>query len=81
MTFPCLQAVTSPSDPGVDSDGLDDDRTVCGPLPGRPMLQLPSLPDEQPEMLARDPSYEDIFVSYATIPSYVAYRNNMKGSW
>ena len=32
-------------------------------------------------MLARDPSYEDIFVSYATIPSYVAYRNNMKGSW
>ena len=43
MTFPYLQAVTSPSDPGVDSDGLDDDRTVCGPLPGRPLLQLPNV--------------------------------------
>merc|ERR1719150_3256329 len=31
--------------------------------------------------LSRDPSFEDIFVSFATIPAYVAYRNNLKGSW
>ena len=31
--------------------------------------------------LPRSPSYEDMIVSYATIPGYVAYRNNVKGSW
>eukprot|EP00088_Acartia_fossae_P065231 TRINITY_DN8041_c0_g1_i1.p1 TRINITY_DN8041_c0_g1~~TRINITY_DN8041_c0_g1_i1.p1 ORF type:complete len:472 (+),score=102.62 TRINITY_DN8041_c0_g1_i1:123-1538(+) len=31
--------------------------------------------------LPRSPSYEDMIISYATIPGYVAYRNNVKGSW
>jgi len=31
--------------------------------------------------LARNPSFEDMIVSYATIPGFVAYRNNVKGSW
>jgi len=31
--------------------------------------------------LPRSPSFEDMIVSYATIPGYVAYRNNVKGSW
>ena len=26
--------------------------------------------------LSRDPSFEDIFVSFATIPAYVAYRSD-----
>jgi len=69
-------------DPGVDTDGLDDDRMVGMDrmVHHHPNLQQ-RLPDRDLEILARDPSYEDIFVSYATIPSYVAYRNNMKGSW
>ena len=31
--------------------------------------------------LMRNPSFEDMVVSYATIPGFVAYRNNVKGSW
>ena len=29
----------------------------------------------------RNPCYEDMIISFATIPGYVAYRNNVKGSW
>ena len=69
-------------DPGVDTDGLDDDRMIGMDrmVHHHPNLQQ-RLPDRDLEILARDPSYEDIFVSYAAIPTYVAYRNNMKGSW
>lgn len=38
-------------------------------------------PLNNPFKLPRSPSYEDIIVSYATIPGFVAYRNNVKGSW
>jgi len=31
--------------------------------------------------LPRSPSFEDMIVSFATIPGFVAYRNNVKGSW
>ena len=71
-------------DPGVDTDGLDDDRMIGMDRMVQhhhPNLQQQRLPERDLEILARDPSYEDIFVSYATIPTYVAYRNNMKGSW
>ena len=71
------------SDPGVDSDGIDESDGLDEDRMHPPFHSLPSrpLPDQDLEILARDPSYEDIFVSYATIPTYVAYRNNMKGSW
>jgi len=70
-------------DPGVDSDGIDESDGLDEDRMHPPFHSLPSrpLPDQDLEILARDPSYEDIFVSYATIPTYVAYRNNMKGSW
>ena len=32
------------------------------------------IPQEENYNLARDPSFEDMFVSFATIPTYVAYR-------
>ena len=68
-------------DPGVDTDGLDDNMMVgMDRMVHHPNFQQ-RLPDQDLEIVARDPSYEDIFVSYATIPTYVAYRNNMKGSW
>lgn len=77
-------------DPGVESDGPEDVRMggetedqdqefvslsqfISPSSAGRVVPEL--------ESLARDPSYEDMFVSFATIPTYVAYRNNMKGSW
>ena len=70
-------------DPGVDTDGGDDDKMLgMDRMVQQHQANLQQrLPEQQLEILARDPSYEDIFVSYATIPTYVAYRNNMKGSW
>lgn len=64
-------------DPGVDSDGPEDSGNTNSQLINLSLISNP----QDIESLARDPSYEDIFVSYATIPSYVAYRNNIKGSW
>lgn len=67
-------------DPGVETDGPDDVK-MGENLEDQQYVsyRLPSTPDIV--SLVRDPSYEDMFVSYATIPTYVAYRNNMKGSW
>jgi len=67
-------------DPGVETDGPDDVR-MGENLKDQQFVtyRLPSNPDVV--SLVRDPSYEDMFVSYSTIPTYVAYRNNLKGSW
>ena len=67
-------------DPGVETDGPDDVK-MGETLEDQQFVsyRLSSTPDVV--SLVRDPSFEDMFVSYATIPTYVAYRNNMKGSW
>lgn len=67
-------------DPGVETDGPDDVK-MGENLEDQQYVsyRMSSVPDVV--SLVRDPSYEDMFVSYATIPTYVAYRNNMKGSW
>jgi len=70
-------------DPGVETDGPSDT------VEGKQYLVSQSAPDYLNHYsgsglhptLSRDPSFEDIFVSFATIPAYVAYRNNLKGSW
>ena len=57
-------------DPGVETDGPSD--TVEG---GQYMgSQSHSHYLNNQTNLSRDPSFEDIFVSFATIPAYVAYR-------
>jgi len=67
-------------DPGVETDGPDDVK-MGENLKDQQYVSY-RLPSSQDIVsLVRDPSYEDMFVSYATIPTYVAYRNNMKGSW
>lgn len=71
-------------DPGVETDGPNEEIMVDKNYPTR---QYPTqhqnfvIPQEENFNLARDPSFEDMFVSFATIPTYVAYRNNLKGSW
>jgi len=62
-------------DPGVETDGPNEE-ILEDKIP-QPRIE----PNVDNINLARDPSFEDIFVSYATIPTYVAYRNNLKGSW
>jgi len=67
-------------DPGVETDGPDDIK--MGENLEDQQYASYRLPSSQDIVsLVRDPSYEDMFVSYATIPTYVAYRNNLKGSW
>ena len=57
-------------DPGVETDGPSD--TVEG---GQYLTsQSHSHYLNNQTNLSRDPSFEDIFVSFATIPAYVAYR-------
>merc|ERR1711973_549209 len=73
-------------DPGVETDGPSDVRmgdTVedrQNRMTDSHYLNSFSSQMDQTN-LSRDPSFEDIFVSFATIPAYVAYRNNLKGSW
>lgn len=67
-------------DPGVETDGPNDVKMGENLEDQQfPSFRLPSTPEVV--SLVRDPSYEDMFISYATIPTYVAYRNNIKGSW
>lgn len=62
-------------DPGVETDGPSEEI-----MEDKPSSFLP--PPPHPELsfaadtinLVRDPSFEDMFVSFATIPTYVAYR-------
>merc|ERR1719189_2399212 len=71
-------------DPGVETDGpneeiMEDKNFLPRVYPHQPANI--GIPQEENFNLARDPSFEDMFVSFATIPTYVAYRNNLKGSW
>ena len=62
-------------DPGVETDGPNDtmeDRQHR--LTHSHYLNTYSASHSQTN-LSRDPSFEDIFVSFATIPAYVAYRS------
>ena len=68
--------------------GLDVDLGVQtdGPEPGENNVDingilLSNFSAPSPFNLSRNPSYEDMIVSYATIPGFVAYRNNVRGSW
>ena len=68
--------------------GLDVDLGVQtdGPEPGENNVDingvlLSNFSAPTPFNLSRTPSYEDMIVSYATIPGFVAYRNNVRGSW
>lgn len=63
-------------DPGVETDGpneeiMEDKNFV--PRQYQPAQNF-VIPQEENYNLARDPSFEDMFVSFATIPTYVAYR-------
>ena len=62
-------------DPGVETDGGEET------LQDQQFLQEVSATLPTSPAPTRDPTHEDMFVSYATIPAYVAYRNNVKGSW
>lgn len=73
-------------DPGVETDGPSDVRMGDTVEDRQNRLThshyLNSFSSQMDQTnLSRDPSFEDIFVSFATIPAYVAYRNNLKGSW
>jgi len=68
--------------------GLEVDLGVQtdGPEPGENNVDingilLSNFSAPSPFNLSRNPSYEDMIVSYATIPGFVAYRNNVRGSW
>ena len=65
-------------DPGVETDGPGD--TVEGRQAHSHYLDNYSLSHHHSHLdqtnLSRDPSFEDIFVSFATIPAYVAYRSD-----
>merc|ERR1711884_676738 len=69
-------------DPGVETDGPNEEIMEDKNFVPRQYQQNFVIPQpEENYNLARDPSFEDMFVSFATIPTYVAYRNNLKGSW
>ena len=65
-------------DPGVETDGPSDT------VEGGQYLASQATSDylnhysasHSHTQLSRDPSFEDIFVSFATIPAYVAYRSD-----
>ena len=73
-------------DRGIETDGPGDN-------PGENLADIQGVPLSHHQgvplnhfypmeiNLSRNPSFEDMIVSYATIPGFVAYRNNVKGSW
>merc|ERR1711976_439247 len=73
-------------DPGVETDGpseeILEDKQYNNSTTHKQNSTLSTRYSDMDNInLTRDPSFEDIFVSFATIPTYVAYRNNLKGSW
>ena len=69
--------------------GLDIDNgvEVDGPYVGENIADIQGFPPANSLVApsttnsSKNPSFEDIIVSYATIPGFVAYRNNVRGSW
>ena len=62
-------------DPGVETDGPNEEIMEDKNFVPRQYQQSFVIPQpEENYNLARDPSFEDMFVSFATIPTYVAYR-------
>ena len=57
-------------DPGVETDGPNEE--ILEDKQYSVVRRIEPTVDNI--SLARDPSFEDIFVSFATIPTYVAYR-------
>lgn len=64
-------------DPGVETDGPSEGRQFSASQTHSHYLNTYSASHSQTN-LSRDPSFEDIFVSFATIPAYVAYRSDRK---
>jgi len=74
-------------DPGIEMDGPQPANDNMSHGDNMADIQSASLSTVAPMVglmelnLSRNPSFEDMIVSYATIPGFVAYRNNVKGSW
>lgn len=61
-------------DPGVETDGPAEEIMEDKHFNYVTRPQIETVPPLDNITLGRDPSFEDIFVSFATIPTYVAYR-------